>query len=205
MNRDPETRAWVLELDRVIDSAGRVSTVRLLLDEQRGPAHPIRVGNRLEVEGRLFAPVLPGGIAGLEPARITQLSDPGLRHAYFLFRSGRSEGCAECYIPLVLTAEPVSGSAPVSGAEVIITFERDSIWEIHRGPSAITEVEPLARTLRLNGKPYRYQEVPLDEPIRLLTNPFGSIPISRPLLQDAPTDTRRRALLLRLGVPQSQD
>jgi hypothetical protein len=34
----------------------------------------------------------------------------------------------------------------------------------------------------------------------LLKDPLGSIPISRPMLPDAPTSTRRRALLFRLGV-----
>jgi len=40
----------------------------------------------------------------------------------------------------------------------------------------------------------------LEEAIRLLRNPLGSIPISRPMAVDAPTSPRSRALLLRLGV-----
>jgi hypothetical protein len=177
-----------------------VRSVTLVLDEARGPAHPIGAGDRLEVEGRLRVPAFPDGRGILEPTRITQLANPGLKHAYFLFRSGKSEGCAECYIPLLLTAMPIGESTATPEAEVIVTYERDSIWEIRDGPGTITEVEPRARTLRLDGRPYRYQEISPEEAIRLLKNPLGSIPISRPALLDAPTGTRRRALLLRMGV-----
>src|SRR5262249_10417501 len=195
VSRQSSSDAWLLELDRAVDTVqGRVRSVSLVVDERRGPAHPIAVGDRLEVEGRLL-------LGSLEPTRITKLSDPGLRHAYFLFRSGRSEGCAECYVPLVLSAAPIgSSSTATPDVVVIVTFERDWIWDIRDRPATISEVEPKARTLRLDGKPYRYQEVPMEEAIRLLRNPLGSIPISRPMAVDAPTSPRSRALLLRLGV-----
>ena len=201
VSREPATGAWVLELDHGVDTTvGRVRTVRLRLDERQGLARQLRVGDRLEVEGRIFGPTLSMPLANLELSRIEQLEDPGLRHAYFLFRSGKSEGCEECYIPLLLTAEPIGASAMAEGAAVIVTFERDSIWEIPDKGGVITEVEPRARTLRLDGKPYRYQEIALEAPIRLLTNPLSSLPISRPWLPNAPTETRLRALLIRLGV-----
>jgi len=203
VGREPLPGAWMLELDRHVEtSAGRVRTLRLQLDESRGPVHPILVGDRLEVEGRLVRPTLPDTLTILEPTRVEHFADPGLKHAYFLFRQGKSEGCAECYIPLLLTAMPIGASIMAPEAEVIVTFERDSIWAIRDEPAAITEIEPRARTLRLDGRPYRYQEVSLEEATRLLTNPLGSIPISRPLLPDAPTDTRCRALLFRLGIHQ---
>jgi len=208
--REPTDNAWVLELDRAIEFApGRMVTVRLLWDDRRDPAHPLHIGDRLAVEGRLLAPALTAipsvgdTLASLDPERIEHLSDPGLRHAYFLFGMGRSEGCAECYIPLLLTTDPIGPLATVPDAEVIVTFERDSIWEIRTDQTNITEVEPHARTLRLDGRPYRYQEVPLQEPIRLLTNPLGTIPISRPGPSGGlavPAETHRKALLLRLGV-----
>jgi len=202
VSRDASTGGWLLELDRGRDTViGRVRSVFLVVEEGRGPAHPIGVGDRLEVEGRLLVPALPGGLGTLDPTRITQLSNPGLTHAYFLFRSGKSEGCAECYIPLLLTTTPIESSATATpDVEVIVTFERDSIWEIRDRPATISEIEPKARTLRLDGRPYRYQEVSAQEAIRLLKNPFGSIPISRPMMVDAPTSSRSRALLLRLGV-----
>jgi hypothetical protein len=81
-----------------------------------------------------------------------------------------------------------------------VTFERDSIWEIRDREATISDIEPKARTLRLDGSPYRYQEVSLQEATRLLRNPLGSIPVSRPMSADVPTTTRCRALLLRLGV-----
>jgi len=166
VSRDASTRGWLLELDRGLDTVvGRVRSVSLVVDAGRGPAHPIGVGDRLEVEGQFIVPTLPGGLGTLDPTRITQLSDPGLTHAYFLFRSGKSEGCAECYIPLLLSTAPIESSAGAPpDVEVIVTFERDSIWEI-RDPATIREIEPKARTLRLDGRPYRYQEVsPLDDP-----------------------------------------
>jgi len=201
VGRDAATGAWLLELDHGIDTAGgRARTVQLQLDERRGPAMPIVVGERLGVDGRLDAPGLPGGVARLEPTRIEHLSGADLRHVYFLFRSGRSEGCAECYVPLLLTAEALTAASGATDGEVIVTFERDSIWEIRDRPVRLTDIAPLPRTLMLDGRPYRYQEVALQEAIRLLKNPLGSIPISRPMLADAPTPTRRRALLFRLGV-----
>jgi len=190
---------WLLELDRGLDIAGgRVRTVRMALDPTRLPAHPIALGDRLAVDGRLARPGLPGEPPSLYATRIEHLAEPGLRHAYYLFRSGPAEGCAECYVPLLLAAEPITTST--DGVEVIVTFERDSIWAVRDRPAEITEVAPLPRTLRLDGRPYRYQDVPLDEAIRLLRNPLGGIPISRPVLADHLTASRRRALLFRLGV-----
>jgi hypothetical protein len=202
VSRGASPGTWLFELDRGFDVvAGHVRSVSLFVDEASGPAHPIGVGDRLEVEGRLLTPTLPGDVGTLLPTRITQLSESRLTHAYFLFRSGKSEGCAECYVPLLLSAAPLESSSPATPEfEVIVTYERDSIWEIRDRLAVITEVEPKARTLRLDGRPYRYQEVSPDEAIRLLKNPLGSIPISRPGLVDAPTSTRRRALLLRMGV-----
>ena len=199
VGRESAAGSWLLELDRsVATGSGRVRSVRLGLDERRGPARPIITGDRLSVDGRIIAPALSGDFGLLEPARIEHLDDPGLRHAYFLFRSGRSEGCAECHVPLLLTGEPLTAQGAGSDIEIIVTYECDSIWEIRDQPGRITEVLTAPRTLRLEGRPYRYQEVPLSEAIRLLRNPLGSIPISRPMLPDAPTATRRQALLLRL-------
>ena len=122
-----------------------------------------------------------------------------LRHAYYLFLSGPDDACAACYIPLLLTAEPLT-AADVTDAELIITYERDSIWAIRERAGTISDVALAARTLKLDGKPYRYQEVALEEATRLLRNPLGTIPIARPKLPDSPTESRVRAFLLRLGV-----
>src|SRR6516165_5712988 len=55
---------------------------------------------------------------------------PRAQTRLLLFRSGKSKGCAECYVPLPLTASPIGASTATPEAEVIVTFERDSIWEI---------------------------------------------------------------------------
>jgi hypothetical protein len=141
---------------------------------------------------------LPGEPPSLHATRIEHVAEPKLRHAYYLLRGGSAEGCADCSVPLLLARDPITTS--MDGVEVIVTYERDSIWTIPDRPAEITDVAPLPRTLRLDGRPYRYQEVPLEEAIRLLRNPLGRIPISRPMLADSPTVSRRRALLFRLGV-----
>jgi len=197
---EPSQGGWLLELDRGIDTAaGRVRSVHLVIDERRRPAHAIGAGDRIKVAGRLLSPVQPGFLSRLEPVSVEHLADPGLTHAYFLFRSGRSDGCAECYVPLLLTTSPIAATS-VPDFELIITFERDSIWTIPDRPAKLTDVQTGARTLRLDDRPYRYQEVSPEEAIRLLKNPLGSLPISRPGLPDAPTLEHRRALLFRLGV-----
>jgi len=56
VSREPATGAWVMELDHGVDTTvGRVRTVRLL-DDTQGRGHALRVGDRLEVEGRIGSP-----------------------------------------------------------------------------------------------------------------------------------------------------
>jgi hypothetical protein len=63
---------------------------------------------------------------------------------------------------------------------VVITFERDSIWQWNDPITLDSKAVLLPeRTLRWNNKVYRYQEVDRCEAIRLLLNPLGTIPISR--------------------------
>ena len=107
VSRGASPGTWLFELDRGFDVvAGHVRSVSLFVDETSGPAHPIGVGDRLEVEGRLLTPTLPGDVGTLLPTRITQLSESRLTHAYFLFRSGKSEGCADCYVPFRCCSAP---------------------------------------------------------------------------------------------------
>jgi hypothetical protein len=189
---------WLLEFDRSIPTAaGRMRDVRLDLDETRASARPLKAGDRLSVDGRLILPALDAS-AILQPARIEHLDDPGLRHAYYLFRSGQGDACSACYVPLLLTREPLTVAGPGDDAEIIVTYERDSIWQIRDEPGPVTEIVTAPRTLRFEQQLYRYQEVPLSEATRLVSHPLGSIPISRPFLKDAPTEMRLQALLLRL-------
>src|SRR5262249_60922464 len=61
VSQEPSRSAWLLELDRGVDTAsGRLRSVALVVDENRRPAHPISVGDRLEAEGRFRVPGVLG-------------------------------------------------------------------------------------------------------------------------------------------------
>ena len=147
---------------------------------------------------------------GLAQAPSVSADEPRLSHAYYLFRAGSFEGCADCYIPLLLTSTPLpdATAAPQLDAPdtldvyLMVTYERDSIWEIPANPHRVSgqEIEADSRMIRVDGVRYRYQEVPVQEAIRLLKKPLGTIPISRPLLPDRPTDEKIQWFLKRLPV-----
>jgi hypothetical protein len=107
---------------------------------------------------------------------------PPFSHVYYLFIS-HDTGCEECYIPMLITRAPFDKPSldrgPIENV-VVITFERDSIWQ-WKDPIPLDSHAVLLpeRTLRWNKKLYRYQEVDRSEAIRLLLNPLGTIPISR--------------------------
>ena len=108
------------------------------------------------------------------------------RHGYYLFLSDPPVGCEQCYVPLLLTAEPLEEIAKSSGgqdADLITTYERDSIYHVngivHVAPP---DVEAAPRTIRVRGRSYRYQEITAAEVLHLLEHPQGTIPISRPYL-----------------------
>ena len=111
------------------------------------------------------------------------------RHAYYLFLAGSPKGCEDCYVPLLITAEPLEQVATGKGPEdcvLIVTYERDSIWHDDGMVSlAGSDIEAAPRILRLHGRKYRYQEISSAEVLRLLQHPMGTIPISRPLLPKA--------------------
>lgn len=115
---------------------------------------------------------------------------PVFRHAYYLFLTGTPRGCDECYIPLLISSEPLQqiASAPAEKAKCVLitTYERDSIWhEDGIVVVAAAQVEAAPRMIELRGRKYRYQEISAVEAIRLLTRPMGTIPISRPMLPPA--------------------
>jgi len=108
------------------------------------------------------------------------------RHGYYLFLAGTPNGCEDCYIPLLLTRKSIEDlkQSPTADDSVLITtFERDSIWHydglVRIGRSEINEAE---RKVRISNKPYRYQEIGTKEILKILENPAGKIPISRPAL-----------------------
>jgi hypothetical protein len=108
------------------------------------------------------------------------------RHGYYLFLAGTPNGCEDCYIPLLLTRksiEDLKKNPTADDCVLITTFERDSIWHydglVRIGQSEINEAE---RKVRISNKTYRYQEIGATEILKILENPAGEIPISRPAL-----------------------
>ena len=117
-------------------------------------------------------------------AQSAQASSVPYKHAYYLFLDGERTGCEACYVPLLITQNTLEHVATASSFEegiLIITYERDSIWQSKgtvRLPAKDIEAGP--RIVRLNSKRYRYQEISAKEVLKVLENPMGSIPISRP-------------------------
>lgn len=69
--------------------------------------------------------------------RLAAGDDPApFRYSYYLFELPRARtGCSDCYIPLLVTREPLEkGEQPE--AVVIVTYERDSIWTFAASPGA---------------------------------------------------------------------
>jgi len=111
------------------------------------------------------------------------------RHAYYLFLAGMPNGCEDCYVPLLITKDPLDQLAKATSKAdcvLITTYERDSIWQ-NEGMIAVTpgDIEAAARIVHLRGRKYRYQEIGSAEALKLLENPLGTIPISRPMLPKA--------------------
>lgn len=116
----------------------------------------------------------------------SEAAKPAYRHAYYLFIAGTPQSCEDCYVPLLVTTDSLDRLAegPVEQeCLLIITYERDSIWHDDGVVSvAPRDVERGPRKIRLRDREYRYQEISSPEVLKLLENPMGTIPISRPIL-----------------------
>jgi hypothetical protein len=110
------------------------------------------------------------------------------RHAYYLFQAGVVNGCEDCYVPLLITQEPLEEIAKHNASANcvwITTYERDSIWQMNGTVTvAPGTIEAPQRIIRLNGHSYRYQEILPSEALKLFEKPNGAIPISRPYVPD---------------------
>lgn len=134
----------------------------------------------------------------------TQAASPGpaaYRHAYYLFLDGAGSGCEACYVPLLITQNTLEKIAAGGASEesvLIITYERDSIWQ-NKGavPLNAAHIESAARLIHLNARKYRYQEISIAEALKLLENPMGSIPISRPAAPGKALEEPTREELIR--------
>ena len=114
------------------------------------------------------------------------------KHAYYLFLEGGGSGCEECYVPLLITSnslEQVAAGGKFEEGLLIITYERDSIWQ-GKGKVALfaSHILTAERVVRLNMKRYRYQEISREEVLKLLEHPMGTIAISRPQGTGMPGD-----------------
>jgi len=129
---------------------------------------------------RELVALLAAGAIGVAPALAGEAGAP---HAYYLFLAGAAPSCEDCYVPLLVTRQPLEdwASSGRDGAIVLITtYERDSIWKVERGLSlAAADVSAGDRVVRLWGRRYRYQEVAPVEVLRLLEKPEGTIAIHR--------------------------
>jgi len=91
-----------------------------------------------------------------------EIKPPPFRHVYFLFLQPPFEGCRDCYVPMLITRVPIDQAALVSGDienVAIITYERDSIWEIRSDsvPLNRESVNLQERKIRWKDSRYRYQ------------------------------------------------
>lgn len=108
---------------------------------------------------------------------------PLYRFGYYLVLLDPPDGCERCYVPLLITPDPITEAArrrESLDAVWITTYERDSIWQTHGlitlAPAAL---ESVSQTILFRGKRYRYQPASNADVLRLLQSPAGTIPISR--------------------------
>lgn len=107
---------------------------------------------------------------------------PLYRFAYYLVLLDTPKACERCYVPLLISPEPIERIATDKNSVSVVsitTYERDSIWQLN-GLALITSraVGP-SNTLDFRGRNYRYESVPDTEVLHLLEHPLGTIPISR--------------------------
>jgi len=128
-----------------------------------------------------------GPATNKETQAANPVGGPFYRYGYYLYLADAPHGCEDCYVPLLITPEPlerISDQAAIQGVW-IVTYERDSIYQM-AGTVDLdhTMVESPARKIRVNGHTYRYQAAPAVEVLRLLQYPKGTIPVSRPLVSN---------------------
>jgi len=114
---------------------------------------------------------------------VAQAGAVSYKHAYYLFLADKPIACEACYVPLLITQntlEKIGADHKKEDGVLIITYERDSIWQ-NKGRVSIDaiNIENSPRIVRINNRRYRYQEISATEVIKLLENPMGTIPISR--------------------------
>ncbi len=108
---------------------------------------------------------------------------PLYRFAYYLSLMDAPSGCERCYVPLLITPDPLENAVRRKeslAAISITTYERDSIWQVNRNVTVTPEaLDVKAHLIHYRGKTYRYEQTTDQQVLNLLENPLGTIPISR--------------------------
>ena len=91
-------------------------------------------------------------------------------------------------MPLLICQRSIEEIARAMDAALcvfLLTYERDSIWEF-KGAASIeaSAIQLPPRLIEVNGRSYRYQEISPNDALKLLENPVGTIPISRPYIEN---------------------
>lgn len=114
-----------------------------------------------------------------------------VRHAYVLLAEGSSTDCERCYVPLLLTRDRIAPGVGQRGY-LVVTYRRDSVWEIGDEPVRLREIDEGRRTVRIGEIRYRYVEIHASEARRLLQQPEGGLPVHRP---GAPVKEHQKGLV----------
>jgi len=143
--------------------------------------HGAAVLSKIRTIGIIESPVAPAPLRRDADARTPYT------HAYYLFLASPAQGCQACYVPLLMTQqalEEIERTRRPAVGVLVLTYERDSIWDVKGAmPIDPAEIEAQPRIIHAGSTTYRYQETAPNDVVRLLENPLGTIPISRPFIQ----------------------
>lgn len=122
---------------------------------------------------------------GAMPAR-SEAAGSGTYEAYWL--TNKAHGT---YVNLVLTRRPLSdlphfsppANQPISECDAVIvtTYARDSIWTVDRKPfKPLVGVDRVdTNSIVISGETFAWTQAVLEDVVRLLRNPMGTIQIHR--------------------------
>ena len=176
----PATRIYGPFEEKFVELVGEVKSVfhgNAALNQVRsiGVVESASLSARLNAAAAISAT----GVSASNPINRTPY-----KHAYYLFLADPPTGCQACYVPLLITQsslEEIASGGDTQLCVFMFTYERDSIWEIKGAvPVDVTSIELHPRIIHVNGRSYRYQEISPSDVLKLLQEPMGTIPISRP-------------------------
>ena len=142
--------------------------------------------------GNVFGQTRPGE-PGAFPLTVPNTATPATnsivqpfyRYGYYLFLADSPHACEDCYVPLLITSVPLERLSDQTHPQGvwITTYERDSVWQMEGAVDLNAKmIEVPSRKIQVSGHVYRYQPAQPTEVLKLLQNPNGTIPVSRPLV-----------------------